>query len=278
MATLLRMPSSLTKFGAPPASDFTVEPTPDEIAFFRENGFLVVERITTDEEIDWLRPIFEAAFDESSGKMAPQKSKATIQTMFPEFRYPELLQTTYLRNAKTYAAALLGVDDTVSWGHMIRKPVGGSRIAPWHQDEAYWEPELEYHALGSWLPLHDVTVEMGAMQFIPGSHKAGVLDHVFWQSSPPEDNLLEVIGVDVSKAVACPLTKGGCTFHDKNTLHFTEANATDQPRYAYPIEHQVVPRQRESVPTRPWVDAYRAASGASAPDGYLADGRYVRFE
>jgi ectoine hydroxylase-related dioxygenase (phytanoyl-CoA dioxygenase family) len=267
-----------TKFGPPPTSDLTVTPTPDEIDFFRENGYLVVERITTDDEIDWLRPIFEAAFDESDGKMAPQKAKASVQTMFPEFRYRELLDTTYLRNAKTYAAALLGVDDTVSWGHMIRKPVVGSRLAPWHQDEAYWEPELEYHALASWLPLHDVTVEMGAMQFIPGSHKAGVLDHVFYGDTPPGDNLLEAVGVDVTTAVACPLRKGGCTFHDKNTLHFTEPNTTDLPRYAYPIEHQIVPRWRSSPVQRVWVDEYRAASGATVPDGYIADGKLLRFE
>jgi len=112
--------ATLTKFGAPPASTFEVTPTDDEIAFFRENGFLVVERITTDEEIDWLRPIFEAAFDESGGKMAPQAKKADLQTMFPELRYPVLLETTYLRNARTYARALLGVDEVTSWGHMIR--------------------------------------------------------------------------------------------------------------------------------------------------------------
>jgi hypothetical protein len=257
---------------------FEVNPTDEEVAFFRENGFLVVDRITTDEEIDWLRPIFERAFDESNGKMAPQKAKASVQSMFPELRYPELLSTTYLKNARTYARALLGVEETTSWGHMIRKPVVGSRSAPWHQDEAYWEPELTYHALGSWLPLHDVSVEMGAMQFIPGSHKLGVLDHVFYGDTPPEDNLLEVPGVDVSKAVACPLKKGGCTFHDKNTLHFTEPNTTDQPRYAYPIEHEVAPRFRTEPRSFKWVDEYRAATGRTAgPEGYLADGRYIRF-
>src|SRR5258705_2979988 len=255
---MARTSTSPLRFGSPPASDLTVTPTQDEIDFFRENGYLVVERITTDEEIDWLRPIFEAAFDESNGKMAPQKAKASVQTMFPEFRYRELLDTTYLRNAKTYAAALLGVPETSSWGHMIRKPVTGSRIAPWHQDEAYWEPELEYHALASWLPLHDVTVAMGAMQFIPGSHTRGVVDHVFYGDTPPEDNLLEAVGVDVSKAVACPLPKGGCTFHDKNTPHFTQANSTHQPRYAFPIEHQIAPRFRDEPARRSGVAADRA--------------------
>ena len=274
------MASTSTKpfrFGPPPESDFEVAPTDEEVAFFRENGYLVVERITTDEEIDWLRPIFEAAFDESNGKMAPQAKKASYQTMFPEFRYPELMHTTYLRNASTYARALLGVDHTTSWGHMIRKPVVGSRLAPWHQDQAYWEPELDYHALGSWLPLHDVTVEMGAMQFIPGSHKHGVFEHVFYDDDIAH-NLLVVPDAEVDKAVACPLKKGGCTFHDKNTLHFTEPNTTDQPRYAYPIEHEVAPTWRETPHSWKWVEEYRAVSGRGAPDSYIADGRLIRFE
>ena len=97
----------------------------------------------------------------------------------PEFVYPDLLRTVYNRNARTYAAALLQVDHGAvsSWGHMIRKAPGG-REAPWHQDEAYWESELDYHALGCWLPLHEVTEEMGAMQFVRGSHRRGVVDHV----------------------------------------------------------------------------------------------------
>ena len=36
---------------------------------------------------------------------------------------------------------------------MIRKPALKSRTTPWRQDEAYWRPELTYHAVGVWLPL-----------------------------------------------------------------------------------------------------------------------------
>jgi hypothetical protein len=267
--------STSFRFGSPPASGLTVEPTDDEVAFFRDNGFLVVERITTDDEIDWLRPIFEAAFEKvDAGMVDSPNPKIAYQTMMPELRFPELLQTTYLRNAKAYARALLGEDDLGSWGHMIRKPVGNSRLAPWHQDEAYWESELEYKALGSWLPLHDVSVEMGAMQFIPGSHKAGVLHHDFYDGDPLH-NLLVAPDAEVAKAVACPLRKGGCTFHHQRTLHFTEPNSTSEPRYAYPIEHQVVPRYKAEPAQRPWVDAMRAATGHGMIDKYFADGKII---
>jgi hypothetical protein len=272
-----------------PGTDFAVEPTQDEIAFFRENGFLVVERITTDEEIDWLTELYEQIFDpanagtggapiDRSADVGPDGQNLLLQAFFPEVYHPEILRTAAHRNARRYAAALLDVDaeKISSWGHMIRKGPGG-REAPWHQYEAYWDPELAYHALGCWLPLHDVTEEMGAMQFIPGSHKRGVLDHV--AQGDPAMHVLTV-DVDISTRVVCPLRKGGATFHDKNTLHYTAPNATEQPRLAFPTEFQIapMPRRASEVPAWPWVDEWRAISGSKAPSGFWADGKLVPFE
>ena len=122
------------------------------------------------------------------------------QSFFPEMYFPAILQTTYVRNARKYAAALLQVDASrlSSWGHMIRKAPGG-RAAAWHQDHAYWQPEFDYCALGVWLPMHDVTVEMGAMQFIPGSHKRGLLRHRH-EDEPAQNVLCADIDVDPAKA------------------------------------------------------------------------------
>ena len=268
-----------------PTTTFEVEPTADEVAFFAEHGFLAVERITTDEELDWLAEVYEHVFDpanagsptapvDRSEDHAPDGTPLLSQAFFPEVNHPELLRTVAHRNARKYAAALLQVpiEQLSSWGHMIRKMPGG-REASWHQDEGYWEPELEYPAaVACWLPMHDVTEEMGAMQFVPGSHKRGVLDH--HAQGDPAMHLLTV-EADTSSRVVCPLTKGGATFHHKHTLHYTAVNQTDRPRLAFPVEFQVAPRVRETPARRPWMDAYRAATGSTVPQGYLADGRWV---
>lgn len=275
------------RFGPAPAPDFQVEPSAAEVEFFRENGFLVVERLTTDEEIDWLRGIFEYIFDpehqdqagapvDRSGRLEPGQASTLQQSFFPEMQFPELLKTTHLRNARRYAAALLEVEEPElsSWGHMIRKPPGG-RAALWHQDHAYWQPELSYYALGCWLPLHDVSVEMGAMQFIPGSHKRGLLPHR--HAEEPRHNLLEVTAeVDYATAVACPLRAGGATFHHSETLHYTAPNQTDRPRLAYPVEFQLAPVRRAEPELMPWVEETRAAVGRS-PLVYVADGRMIEL-
>jgi hypothetical protein len=245
-----------------------------------------VERLTSDEEIDWLRRIFEHLFDPSnagqpggpvdrSGVRIPEVKGKLQQSFFPEMYFPEILQSAYVRNARKYAAALLGVDAgrLSSWGHMICKAPGG-RAAAWHQDHAYWQPEFDYYALGVWLPMHDVSVEMGAMQFMPGSHKRGLLKHR--QDDDPKENVLCAdIELDVSEAAPCPLKKGGATFHHSETLHYTAPNATDQPRLAFPMEFQLAPVRRETPVIMPWVDQHRAAVGGAKPPIYVADGKVI---
>jgi len=273
-----------SRFGPPPETSFDLTPTRDEVEFFRDNGFLVVERLTTDEEIAWIRQIFEFIFSpeqadapsapvDRSGD-SPGHANSIGQAFFPEIRFPELLETTHRRNALRYAAALLDVEPEKlsSWGHMIRKTAGGCAVS-WHQDHAYWEPELDYHALGVWLPMHDVPVEMGCMQFIRGSHKQGLLPHR--HEEDPAANLLTVIDeVDLDRAVACPLRAGGATFHHYETLHHTAANTTDRDRLAFPMEFQCAPVRRAVPEKMPWVDERRAVVG-TPPLVYVADGKFV---
>src|SRR5579859_6287688 len=108
-------------FGPPPAQTFDVVPSADEVASFRENGFLAVERLTTDAEIAWLREIFEFIFDpanaaargapvDRSGAHGGGPESWLGQAFFPEMQFPAILASTFHRNAKRYAAALLGVE------------------------------------------------------------------------------------------------------------------------------------------------------------------------
>ena len=152
---------------------------------------------------------------------------------------PSSLTTAYRRNGRRYAAAPMGVAeaDLTSWSHMIDKPPGTGRPTYWHQDEAYWEPSVEHRAVGAWMPLTECSVDMGCMQFLPGSHRGEILPH---HSRRPDirPDLYEVIAeIDDAAAVACPLPAGGATFHHSRTLHYTAPNVTDRPRRA--VRHRV---------------------------------------
>lgn len=264
-------------FGPPPPGRFEVSPTPEEVASFREQGYLAVERITTDAEIEWLTAIYEHVFEgrgpiDRGGIETDPSTRGKIHQYFnPETRYPQILETNYVQNAKAYAAAFLAEDtaNLTMWGHMIRKAPGGREVPP-HQDIAFWPPDYDYRNVNVWLPLHDCDVDMGTMQFRPRSHANGCLPHHHYDH--PSQNLLTLDEPDALAApVACPLTMGGCTFHDPATVHQTNVNTTDRARLAFPITVQTVPERRATTRPTPWLDEFNEAVGAKQTT-YTADG------
>jgi ectoine hydroxylase-related dioxygenase (phytanoyl-CoA dioxygenase family) len=114
---------------------------------------------------------------------------------------------------------------------------------------------------------------MGAMQFLPGSHLGGVLPHRHYDD--PMERLLEIsVPLEDDAFVACPLRRGGCTFHDPQTVHRTATNSTDRPRLAFPLTVQSDPIARATVRDTPWLEEYYAAGG-QPQTAYVADGRVV---
>lgn len=251
----------------PPSGTLRVEVSDAQVASFREEGFLALERITTDEEIAWLGRAYDALVagrrewvDVARPYFA--RGEDTLgQILFPEQWLPALRDALFFRNARRVAARLLGVaeESLQSWGHAILKPARRGHPTPWHQDEAYWEPDFDYCALGAWLPLEDVDGRNGCMRFLPGSHRGEVLPHRH-VGGDAAVHLLEIDrALDATRAVEVPLRAGGATFHHQRTLHGTAGNATDRPRRVFATEFQTAPRPRAERAHRPWVDEGKRA-------------------
>ncbi len=257
---------------APPQSDFEVVPTADDVAFFREHGYLRIERITTDAELAWLAGIYAALFRDERGTFPggyfdlarPYDAAGQTllpQLLFPERRHPELRRTTFFRNGRRIAAALLGASEgeLASWGHMILKRAERGPETPWHQDEAYWEPDKTYHACGLWLALDDATLASGCLHFIPGSHRRPVQPHRHLGGDPSVHALEVEPGVDTAGGVPVPVPAGGATLHHCRTLHYAGPNRTPRDRRAYTTEFQLAPAPARELEPRPWL-----ASGKEA--------------
>lgn len=253
-----------------PNPPFHVDITPDQIEFFRSNGFLSIERITTDEEVAWLTEIYDQLFDDRAGEekgfyydlAAPRSHEGRDvlpQVLGPDLQVPELRECQYFQNALKLGTELLGVDEEISLGgHMIFKPAKYGAETPWHQDEAYWNPNVYLNSLSVWLTLDPATLDSGCMQFIPGSHKGDVRWHRHIEDNPLIHGLV-TDDVDPSRAVACPLSPGGATFHHSRTLHYTAPNTTDKPRRAYILVCSGPTKKRAKRAHRPWQEDEREA-------------------
>jgi len=243
----------------------TAKLTDDQIEQFHRDGFLSLDAITTPEELQKLREIYDRIFNEKMGWNEGRQfdlggdesgDKPVLpQVMQPSKYFPELKDSLYHANAEVIARQLLGDEMGPECGeHMIYKPAEYGGVTPWHQDQAYHNPAVKVRSVNIWMPLDDATVESGCLQFVPGSHKLDVLPHHSIGNNPA------VHGLEIDdpqqydeQAVACPIPAGGCTLHAAFMLHYAAANTTTRPRRAYTLVYQCPPVEREEPIDNYWM-------------------------
>lgn len=245
----------------------TITLAPYELESFAHNGFLAIPAITSHEEIDELRVIYDRLFRERIGwedgnqfDLATDEAggMATLPQLINPSRYvPQLADTRYVRNAAAIARQILGEDLEQGYrDQMIFKPAVRGSATPWHQDQAYHAPEYRYRTINFWMPLDDTSVASGCMHFVPGSHRLDVLPHRSIGGNPSVHGL-ELDNPDpyAPYAVACPVPAGGCTLHAAYTLHYTGPNVSQSPRRAYTLVFSATPVRRSQPIDNYWMRA-----------------------
>jgi len=239
-----------------------MELSQEQITFFRQNGFVRLDAITTQEEIIRLRAIYDRLFEQKSGRNEGQqfdlagtdeddKEAKLPQILSPSTYAPELKDSLYHRNALTVAQQLLGPTAAYTGEHAILKPPRIGAETPWHQDEAYWNPGQYHESISIWMPLQEATLENGCMQFIPMDTAGDVLPH-HSINHDPRIHGLEMDTVDASQAVACPIPAGGATIHHCRIPHYAGPNRSDTPRRAYILVFGLPTEARETARDFHW--------------------------
>jgi len=236
----------------------------DQVARFHEEGYVVLDRVASDEEVQRMREIFGRLFTSQAGRDrgsqfdlagTDEDGRAPVlpQIVSPVEFAPELGEMEFRTTALEIARQLMGADAAPWFEHAILKPPGYGAPTPWHQDEAHrYDPGVGYDQLSIWVPLQEATVENGCMQFVPKSHLGPVLDHRSL-GNDPRMMALECVGeFDRASAVPCPLPPGGATIHHCRTLHHAGANRSKVPRYAYILAFRGPMRPDPAFNGFPW--------------------------
>jgi ectoine hydroxylase-related dioxygenase (phytanoyl-CoA dioxygenase family) len=160
----------------------------------------------------------------------PQLCDRTIQRLVA---HPAIGQT---------AAELTGASTIQVWGvQLLYKPPGGGAAGNvgWHQDQQYWlrwwTPESEIFTC--WLALSDVNERAGAMRFVPGSHRWGLLGEGDFYEAEIDRQRDEIHVPDRGewREVVAELGPGAASFHHRLTYHGSGPNSSGGARCSFAI-------------------------------------------
>lgn len=241
--------------------------TPQQIARFREDGYLIAPNVVTDADqqpvIDELAAHIDRLARElhAAGKIADLHEDKPFDTRFTHLHRQcpdigrgldimELLgeaMFAYLRNDNLLDAVecLIGPDITCSPIQHVRAKVpaadgvtghGLMGNVPWHQDAGVaWEEADASDIVTVWMPLVNATLQTGCVQVLPGVFKLGFLPHV----KSDYGTTVDPAALPPVEPAPCECPKGGAVFMNKLTPHMGLPNLTpDTVRWTIDLRYQ----------------------------------------
>lgn len=108
---------------------------------------------------------------------------------------------------------------------------GGRHL--WHQDYGYWYKNgmLRPDALTVFIPLDVCNKTNGGLQVVPGSHKAGRIEHVQLDQTVANQERVEALCEHYGGKVYTDLQPGDTLFFHSNLLHTSYKNDSDLRRW-----------------------------------------------
>ncbi|MCY2984226.1 MAG: phytanoyl-CoA dioxygenase family protein [Planctomycetota bacterium] len=103
----------------------------------------------------------------------------------------------------------------------------------WHQDYGYWyQNGCLFPDLASvFIALDPATRENGCLQLLRGSHRMGRVEHGRFGSQTGADPERVEAAMQRMERVYCEMAPGDAVFFHGNTLHSSDANLSDKPRW-----------------------------------------------
>jgi phytanoyl-CoA hydroxylase len=151
----------------------------EQLESFREQGFLDLGPLFDVEELEAISKEYDRLVTFGAQTLGNEEQGVFPYRAMLNFRSPELAAFVLHPALLEVAVQVLGEDVRFYWDQGINKPPGAGSPIDWHQDNGYTRGRTQEY-LTCWLALDDSDRANGGLEAIPGSHRAGLLQHE-WQ-------------------------------------------------------------------------------------------------
>jgi len=213
--------------------------TAAQIADYNRDGYLLVKNFCSKEEIDKLysTALEDDAMRKNALDLNDLSGKKTRLSLWFTPGNDVFGYLTRSEKMVKSVAQLLQNDSAVCHFHsklMQKEPkVGGAW--EWHQDYGYWYKNqfmFPDQLISVMVALTKANKENGCLQVIKGSHKLGRINHGFSGEQVGADMTMVDNALKTMELVYSELEPGDALFFHSNTLHRSEANLSDHPRWS----------------------------------------------
>jgi len=248
LSTVHELVSGLFRRPSSPEEWKQYELSDEQVAFFRENGYLAGIKMLDAAQIERIRNELalianpqhpgNGLFYEFHSNESTDPSTILFHAL-GAWRITNGLHDV-LWNPRFLVAAsqLLGNVPVRFWHDQIFwKPPKQGGVVAWHQDYSYWTRTQPIAHLTCWCGLDDATKENGCLQYIAGSQEWGLLPKpvIAGELQGIKDFLNEEQKKQFEHPRYAEVKAGEAIFHHSLTLHGSGANTSSKPRRAFVI-------------------------------------------
>ncbi len=214
----------------------------ETLAEYRKDGHVRIDGVLSDAAVSHYRPIIRDAFDARRPPARPAEQRdsydrAFVQVINLAFEDPAVGGFTHARRFGSIAAQLMGAKGARVFVEDELFKEAGCDYTPWHQDYSAM-PFDDAESVTLWIPLVDVTEQMGTLRFASGSHRAGVVPGPVDISADYHEQFEAAIrdgGYPIAERGALPV--GSVSAHHGCTIHSAWPNETEQHRDVIAIHY-----------------------------------------
>lgn len=204
-----------------------------QIAFYQTNQFIKLKGVLDQPTLAYYRDKIGAEVERLNTMAVPLEHRDTYNKAFLQifnlWRENEAIRKLVLsKRLAQIAADLMGVKQVRIYHDqaLFKEPGGG--FTPWHADQYYWPLDTD-KTVTAWIPLQEVPMEMGPLEFSAKSHQI-VFGRDLMIGDESEEKIKQNLRINDFEHVVEPFELGEVSFHSGWVFHRAGPNQSGKMR------------------------------------------------